>query len=308
MNAHALRVAVVGHVEWVRFARVSHIPRAGEIVHARDPLEEPAGGGAVAAVQLARLAGASTLCTALGGDDHGRRTVARLGELGVDVLAAMREEPTRSAVTLVDDSRERTITTFGARLEPVGADTQVGWSALAEMDAVYFTAGDLAALRAARAARVLVASPRALHALGHGVPLDALVLSGEDAIEREDATRAQADAKLVVITDGARGGSYKERSGGLGERSAGLGERSAALGERSAALGERAVGWGTWDAAPLPGPAVDSYGCGDSFAAGLTYGLGAGMTVPDALALAARCGAVCLTGRGPYERQLTDPS
>jgi hypothetical protein len=30
------------------------------------------------------------------------------------------------------------------------------------MDAVYFTAGDLPALRAARAARVLVASPRAL--------------------------------------------------------------------------------------------------------------------------------------------------
>jgi ribokinase len=50
---------------------------------------------------------------------------------------------------------------------------------------------------------------------------------------------------------------------------------------------------------------VDSYGCGDSFAAGLTYGLGAGMAPADALNLAARCGAVCLTGRGPYERQLT---
>ena len=37
------------------------------------------------------------------------------------------------------------------------------------------------------------------------------------------------------------------------------------------------------------------------------YGLGAGMSVPDALALAARCGATCLTGRGPYERQLTGP-
>jgi hypothetical protein len=29
------------------------------------------------------------------------------------------------------------------------------------------------------------------------------------------------------------------------------------------------------------------------------------MGVDDALALAARCGAYCLTGRGPYERQLT---
>ncbi len=50
---------------------------------------------------------------------------------------------------------------------------------------------------------------------------------------------------------------------------------------------------------------MDSYGCGDSFAAGFTYGLGAGLDVADALALAARCGAVCLTGRGPYERQLS---
>ncbi len=277
MNARAPQVAVVGHVEWVRFARVSHIPRAGEIVHARDPFEEPAGGGAVAAVQLARLAGASTLFTALGEDDHGRRSMARLGELGVHVLTAQRDQPTRNAVTLVDDSRERTITTFGERLEPVGTDTQVPWSALAEMDAAYFTAGDLTALRAARAARVLVASPRALHALDHGVPLDVLVLSGEDASELEEAARVQADAALVVLTDGARGGSYRERSGGSG----------------------------SWSAAPLPGAPVDSYGCGDSFAAGLTYGLGAGMSLPDALALAARCGAVCLTGRGPYERQLT---
>jgi ribokinase len=277
MQAGAPRVAVVGHVEWVRFARVSHIPRAGEVAHARDPFEEPAGGGAVAAVQLARLAGEATLCTALGADEHGRRSVARLHELGVHVLAAPRDGPTRSAVTLVDDSGERTITTFGARLEPVGEDSEVPWRALAEMDAVYFTAGDLAALRAARGARVLVASPRALHALGHGVRLDALVLSGEDAIEREEAARAQADAELVVLTDGARGGSYRERSGESG----------------------------TWDAVPPPGAPVDAYGCGDSFAAGLTYGLGVGMTVPDALALAARCGAMCLTGRGPYERQLS---
>ena len=55
----------------------------------------------------------------------------------------------------------------------------------------------------------------------------------------------------------------------------------------------------------MPGVAVDAYGCGDSFAAGLTFGLGAGMALDDAIVLAARCGAACLTGRGPYEAQLT---
>lgn len=268
---------MVGHVEWVRFARVSRMPRAGEIVHAHDPFEEPAGGGAVAAVQLARLAGACLLVTALGDDEHGRRSVERLGELGVDVRAARRTAPTRTATTLVDNAGERTIVTYGPRLEPLGEDADVEWSELAQMDAVYFTAGDVGALRAARAARVLVASPRASDALGHGVALDALVLSANDAIERLEAADAGGEAELVVSTEGARGGVYRERGGESG----------------------------SWRAATTPGAAVDSYGCGDSFAAGLTYALGAGMATPDALDLAARCGAVCLTGRGPYERQLT---
>ncbi len=272
-----LRVAVVGHVEWVRFARVSQVPRAGEIVHAEDPFEEPAGGGAVAAVQLARLAGACLLVTALGEDEHGRRTVERLDELGVEVIAARRAAPTRTATTLVDEAGERAIVTYGPRLEPLGNDEQCAWDRLAEMDAVYFTAGDVGALRAARAARVLAASPRASDALGRGVALDALVLSVNDTTERGDAHAAEREAELVVSTDGARGGLYQQREQGSG----------------------------SWTAAAPPGKIVDSYGCGDSFAAGLTYGLGAGMRVSDALNLAARCGATCLTGRGPYERQLT---
>ncbi|MGH3143543.1 MAG: PfkB family carbohydrate kinase, partial [Gaiellales bacterium] len=34
---------------------------------------------------------------------------------------------------------------------------------------------------------------------------------------------------------------------------------------------------GTYDRAASPGPVVDTYGAGDSFAAGLTVALGAGM-------------------------------
>ncbi|MFZ2049531.1 MAG: PfkB family carbohydrate kinase, partial [Solirubrobacteraceae bacterium] len=143
------RVAVVGHVEWVQFARVAHVPSAGEVVHARDPFEEPAGGGAVAGVQLARLAGSCTLITALGDDEYGRRSLARLRELAVDVCARSCDRPTRRAVTLVDDERERTITTFGERLQPQGDEDEPAWRRLAGIDAVYFTAGDEAALRAA---------------------------------------------------------------------------------------------------------------------------------------------------------------
>jgi ribokinase len=265
-------VGVVGHVEWVQFARVERVPRVGEVAHAREPFEEPAGGGAVAAVQLARLAGRAVLVTALGDDVEGARSRERLAELGVEVRAATRGEPTRRAITLLDDADERTIVTLGPRLEPLGGETK-----LQPLDAVYFTAGDLEALRIARAAaRVLVASPRARSALGRGVRVDALVLSGEDELEREASKQARGEAALVLETEGERGGRYTTRDGASGR----------------------------WEATPLPGPRADSYGCGDSFAAGLTYGLGAGMTLAEALELAARCGAACATGRGPYERQL----
>ena len=272
-----LKMAVVGHVEWVQFALVEHVPAAGEVVHARSPFEEPAGGGGVSAVQLARLAGGATLMTALGEDEHGGRSRTRLRQLGVDVRAAPLQAATRRAVTLLEDTGERTIVTLGARLEPPAALVREQCERAGRFDGLYFTAGDAEALRVSRAAsRILVASPRAAHALGHGVALDALVLSGEDEGERSMAAGAERQARLLVVTEGARGGSYSTSEGASGR----------------------------WDPSPLPAPELDTYGCGDSFAAGLTFALAAELELEQALALAARCGAVCASGRGPYERQL----
>lgn len=269
---------MVGHVEWVQFARVARVPAAGEIVHASEQFEEPAGGGAVAAVQLARLAGGAALFTALGNDEAGERSLSRLHELGVTVSAERRSEPTRRALTLLDDDAQRTITTLGSRLEFRAGSRHGPCSDRGGFDAIYFTAGDLDALRAARAAaRVLIASPRAGAVLGHGVALDALVLSAEDEIERSAAAQIAHDAELVVLTEGAHGGSYSTRAGESGR----------------------------WPSARLPGKQVDAYGCGDSFAGGLTFALGAGFDRDDALGLAARCGAFCAVGRGPYGRQLS---
>jgi ribokinase len=109
-----------------------------------------------------------------------------------------------------------------------------------------------------------------------GVELDALVGSGSDPSERYRPGDLDPAPRVVVMTAGARGGTI-ERLGKEGE---------------------------TFAAAELPGPVGDAYGAGDSFAAGLTYGLGAGMDVPEAVALAARCGAHEMTGHGAYEGQL----
>ena len=268
-----MRVAVVGHVEWVEFVRVDRVPHAGEIIHAERWWEEPGGGGAVAAVQLRKLAGSCAFFTALG---RGDQSLPELREHGLDVHAAARDEWARRKIAFVDARGERTLTVLGSRLVPHGSD-DLPWQDLAGFDAVYFTGGDADALRAARAARVLVATPRAQPVLSEaGVALDALVGSGSDEGERYRPGDIDPEPRLVVQTAGERGGSWTASGGPAG----------------------------TWAAAELPGPVADAYGCGDSFAAGLTYGLGAGMPTEEAIELAARCGAHALTGDGAVQGQL----
>jgi ribokinase len=271
-----MRVAVIGHVEWVEFARVEQVPAPGQIVHAVETWQQAAGGGAVAAVQLARLAGECLFLTALGDDELGHTAKRELERLGVRVEAAWRREPQRRAFVFLGDDAERTITTIGRRLEP-GSDDPLPWDELSEVDGVYLTAGDPGAVRAGRAAANLVSTPRAIDALaGSGVKIDVLVASSADAAERDRDTAIDPPPAMVASTAGEAGGDLIYGDG-------------------------RAI---RWEAATLPGPPVDAYGCGDSFAGGLTYGLAEGRSPEQAVALAARCGAACMAGRGPYEGQL----
>ena len=100
--ALAARVAVVGHVEWVTFARVPHVPRPGEIVEATESWEEVGGSGAVAAVQLAKLAGEALFFTALGSDETGSRAADRLRRAR---RGRARRAPRRSAAAGLGASR-----------------------------------------------------------------------------------------------------------------------------------------------------------------------------------------------------------
>jgi ribokinase len=269
-----MRVAVVGHLEWVWFGAVDHIPGPGEIAHATDEWELPGGGGAVAAVQLARLAGSCDLFTAVGGDDLGRRSRRELEAFGVAVHAAIRADaPTRRAFSQVGPDGERTITTLGERLAPRAQDP-LPWKRLAGADAVYVTAGDPGAFEAARRARIMVVTTRSLHdLLASDAAPDALVGSARDPAERVEVGALPFTPRLVVRTRGAQGGSFNI-DGGPDV---------------------------TFDAAEIVrAPDADTYGAGDSFAAGLTFGLGSRLPVDRAIGFAARCGAAAASGRGPY--------
>jgi ribokinase len=267
-----MRFAVVGHVEWVEFAKVERMPRQGEIVQASDWWSEAAGGGGVASVRLARLGESSMLFTALGQDPLGDAAHAQLTGLGVRVEASRHAEPQRRGFTFVDGDGERTITIIGEKHVPHGWDP-LPWDELAETDGVYFVSGDASAAREARRARVLVATARVLPVLAEaGVELDALVLSAKDPSERYTPGDLESLPRLVVTTAGDRGGTWIAAEGAAG----------------------------AYEPAPIPGPLADSYGAGDSFAAGLTYALAAGMGRDAALAFAARAAAEALTRRGAH--------
>lgn len=261
-----VRCAVVGHVEVVEFARVDHVPRPGEIIQTIETWTEPAGGGAVAAQALLRLAGDVTFFTAFGDDDVGRRAEHELRAAGIRVECVYRDEPQRRAFTYLDSDGERTITVIGRKLVP-RADDPLPWADLEEIAGVYLCGADPGAVREARRARALVATARELPALKEaGVELDALVQSSTDESERYQPGDLDPPPRRVVTTESRRGGRYVE-------------------GDRE----------GRWEAAPLPGPLSDTYGAGDTFAGALAMGLGAGQSTDDALAFAARAAAEAMT-------------
>ena len=144
-----MRVAVVGHVEWVEFARVERVPAPGEIVHA-----STLGGSrrrrAVAAGQLAKLAGDATFFTALGDDELGRRA-RELERARRPRPRGPADEPQRRVVRRRRVG-ERTITVIGDKLVPTG--TILCRGELAGSTPSSPAAAMTEALRAARQARV----------------------------------------------------------------------------------------------------------------------------------------------------------
>ena len=277
-----LCLAVVGHLESVEFLAVDRWPQPGCISHAQQRLEEPAGAGAVIAVQLAQLLDRPVhFFTALGRDSVGEACVQRLQEKGVEVHVAWRDGPTRRGISLVggvgngsgdrsgDGSGDRAITVIGDRLTPVLSDP-LPWDVLQQCDGAFITAADAALVQAARSVPVLAATPRVGLAVleSAGVQIDALIGSGLDRAELVAPGDLALSPRVQISTEGAAGGLIS--------------------------TGDR------YSASALPGPFVESYGCGDSFAAGVFAGLAAQWPLKTAIQLGCQLGAACATRFGPY--------
>ena len=266
-----MRVAVVGHLEWADVLYVEALPRAGDWQESSWHISEPAGAGATAARQLAALGAKTSFFTALTGHPLSEQARAWCAERAIEVHARVEaHEPQRRAFVTVDAQAERTILISGPKLCPRATD-ELPWRELDAYAGACFVCGDAGAAREARRARVLVATARWLPALREaGVELDALVESASDPDERYRPGELDPPPRMVVTTAGSHGGSFTIR------------------GEATR----------PFPASSTAGPAVDSYGAGDSFLGGLTYGLARGSSPEEAIALAARCGAAVVGSRG----------
>ena len=176
-----MRCAVIGHVEWVEFARVPQ--HAGGRLDRSCRRDVVGAGrrrrrGRAPARAARRPVRASSRRSA--SDELGRAAERRLAELGIDVHVQWGGQ-TRRAWIHVDGDGERTITVLGDKLLPHGPLPLDGY------DLVFFVSGTAEVLRGRARRGSWRRRSRELPTLHEaGVPLDLLVGSVNDPGERYD--------------------------------------------------------------------------------------------------------------------------
>ncbi len=267
-----LKFAVIGHIEWITFIKVDQLPKPGLISHAKESLEYPAGGGSVIAKRLQELTHSKVhFFTALGNDFYGNKCLNILQNMGIKLHVAWRDQPTRKGFSLIDSEGERSITIIGNRLAPSHKDN-LDWNILNDMDGIFITAGDKEIFKKSRIVKTLCTTPRVgLNIINESkILLDGLIGSNLDPGEVFSLNELILKPKFVIKTEGENGGIIFP-------------------GGRYKAIENKKI-------------KIDSYGCGDSFAAGILYGLSSNWDIEETLNLAKIMGRNCSEHLGPYEK------
>ena len=266
-----LKFSVIGHIEWMNFIEVDQLPKAGLISHSKRHQEYPAGGGSVIAKRLQELSNIEVhFFTALGHDFYGNQCLNILENMGIKLHVAWRDKPTRKGFSIIDNEGERSITIIGDRLAPTYKDN-LDWSILNDMDGIFITAGDKEIFKLSRRAKILCTTPRAgIDIINEsGIFLDGLIGSNLDPGEKYSLEELRLKPKFVIKTEGEKGGII--------------------------------FPGGRYNAFENIKNKVDSYGCGDSFAAGILFGLSSNWNIEESLNLAKIMGRNCSEHFGPYK-------
>ena len=266
-----LNFAVVGHVEWMNFLKVDQLPKPGVISHSEKSIEYPAGGGSVIAKTLSELTNNQVhFFTSLGNDYYGEQSFKILSNYGIRLHVAWRDKPTRKGFSLIDSNGERSITVIGERLAPTYKD-KLDWNLFEKMDGIFITASDSEIFKKARIANSLCTTPRVgINTINKSnVLLDGLIGSNLDPGEVFSLSDISIKPKLIIKTEGENGGILYPG--------------------------------GRYEALINAKQKIDSYGCGDAFAAGILYGLSSKWNIDKILSLAKLLGRDASECFGPYK-------
>lgn len=266
-----LNFAVVGHVEWMNFLKVDQLPKPGVISHSEKSIEYPAGGGSVIAKTLSELTNNQVhFFTSLGNDYYGEQSFKILSNYGIRLHVAWRDKPTRKGFSLIDSNGERSITVIGERLAPTYKD-KLDWNLFEKMDGIFITASDSEIFKKARIADSLCTTPRVgINIINKSnVFLDGLIGSNLDPGEVFSLSDISIKPKLIIKTEGENGGILYPG--------------------------------GRYEALINTKQKIDSYGCGDAFAAGILYGLSSKWSIDKILSLAKLLGRDASECFGPYK-------
>jgi len=266
-----LNFAVVGHIEWINFLKVDQLPKPGVISHSEKSIEYPAGGGSVIAKTLSELTNNQVhFFTSLGNDYYGEQSFKILSNYGIRLHVAWRDKPTRKGFSLIDSNGERSITVIGERLAPTYKDN-LDWNLFEKMDGIFITASDSEIFKKARIADSLCTTPRVgINIINNSnVFLDGLIGSNLDPGEVFSLSDISIKPKLIIKTEGENGGILYPG--------------------------------GRYEALINTKQKIDSYGCGDAFAAGILYGLSSKWSIDKILSLAKLLGRDASECFGPYK-------
>ncbi|MGQ5654995.1 ribokinase [Streptomyces sp. EKR5.2] len=281
---------VVGSANADLVIRVERRPAAGETVLGSDLVVHPGGKGANQAVAAARLGARTALLARVGDDGHGRLLLQSQRAAGVDPAGVLvGGAPTGVALITVDPSGDNSIVVSpgaNARLAPEDVRAASG---LLQASRVVSAQLEIPLETVVEVVRSLPSGTRFVLNPSPPRPLPAEVLAACDPlIVNEHEAR--------VIAGGELDGSPEDWAAAL----LALGPRSVVvtLGAEGALV---ATGEATTRIKSVKVDAVDTTGAGDAFTAALAWRLGAGSSLPDAAAYAARVGAAAVTRPGAQE-------
>jgi ribokinase len=281
-------IAVLGSINLDLIARVGRLPQPGETVPGSAFATAPGGKGANQALAAARAGAAVAMVGAVGDDVFAAEALSLLGAGGVDLQRVRTAPgPTGIALILVEDSGENAIAVVpGAN----GAVT------MADADGLELAAGDILLLQLEVPVPAAEAAAMRARSAGATVVLNFAPFRADALGLVRHATHLvvnETECRLVAEAAGIAGASIGEQASAL------AGQHDLTVIVTLGRDGVLAVADGQIERVPaLAVKAVDTVGAGDAFCGYLAAGLGEGMPLSDALALASTAAGLACTKAG----------